>query len=75
MPVTNDKYDQLKIDKLKHFLQEMAAKGQPRPFEIFVDNLKMRTQKKSAYSFIIPLILLATINTAFMCSRINRKNL
>ncbi len=41
MPVTNDKYDQLKIDKLKHFLQEMAGKGNARPFEIFVDNLKV----------------------------------
>lgn len=41
MPVTNDKYDQLKIDRLKHFLQEMAGKGQPRPFEIFVDSLKV----------------------------------
>ena len=41
MPVSNDKYDQLKIDKLKHFLMEMAARGQARPFEIFVDNLKV----------------------------------
>jgi hypothetical protein len=41
MPVTNDKYDQLKIDKLKHFLADMLAKGQPRPFEIFVDSLKV----------------------------------
>ena len=41
MPVTNDKFDQLKIDKLKHFLEDMAAKGQPRPFEIFVDSLKV----------------------------------
>src|SRR5262245_44298334 len=41
MPVTNDKYDQLKIDKLKYFLQEMAAKGSPKPYEIFVDNLKV----------------------------------
>lgn len=41
MPVTNDQFDQLKIDKLKHFLADMAAKGQPRPFEIFVDNLKV----------------------------------
>lgn len=41
MPVTNDKYDQLKIDKLKHFLIEMAAKGLPRPYEIFVDALKV----------------------------------
>ncbi len=41
MPVTNEKFDQLKIDRLKHFLIEMAAKGQPRPFEIFVDSLKV----------------------------------
>lgn len=41
MPVSNDKYDQLKIDKLKHFLQEMATKGSARPYEIFVDNLKV----------------------------------
>jgi hypothetical protein len=41
MPVTNDKYDQLKIDRLKHFLQEMSGKGQSRPYEIFVDNLKV----------------------------------
>lgn len=41
MPVTNDKYDQLKIDKLKHFLLEMAAKEHARPYEIFVDALKV----------------------------------
>jgi hypothetical protein len=46
MPVTNDNYDQLKIDKLKHFLEAQAEKGQAKPFEIFVDNLKVvaRTQ-------------------------------
>lgn len=41
MPVTNDKFDQLKIDKLKHFLEDMASKGQSKPYEIFVDNLKV----------------------------------
>lgn len=41
MPVTNDNYDQLKIDKLKHFLETQAEKGQSKPFEIFVDNLKV----------------------------------
>ncbi|HMT75212.1 MAG TPA: hypothetical protein PKA77_14155 [Chitinophagaceae bacterium] len=41
MPVSNEKFDQLKIDKLKHFLEDMAAKGNPRPYEIFVDNLKV----------------------------------
>lgn len=41
MPVTNDNYDQLKIDKLRHFLEAQAEKGQAKPFEIFVDNLKV----------------------------------
>jgi hypothetical protein len=41
MPVTNDNYDQLKIDKLKLFLEEMHSRGLARPFEIFVDNLKV----------------------------------
>jgi len=41
MPVTNENFDQLKIDKLKHFLEDMAAKGQARPYEIFVDALKV----------------------------------
>lgn len=41
MPVTNDTYDQLKIDKLKHFLEAQAQRGQAKPFEIFVDNLKV----------------------------------
>jgi len=41
MPVTNDNYDQLKIDKLKHFLETQAERGIAKPFEIFVDNLKV----------------------------------
>lgn len=41
MPVTNDNYDQLKIDRLRHFLEAQAEKGMPKPFEIFVDNLKV----------------------------------
>ncbi|HEY0750841.1 MAG TPA: hypothetical protein VGD26_06785 [Chitinophagaceae bacterium] len=41
MPVTNDSYDQLKIDKLKHYLEAQAERGQAKPFEIFVDNLKV----------------------------------
>lgn len=40
MPVTTESYDQLKIDKLKHYLETQANKGQGVPFEIFVDNLK-----------------------------------
>ena len=41
MPVTTEKYDQLKIDKLRHFLEAQAEKGMAKPFEIFVDNLKV----------------------------------
>jgi hypothetical protein len=40
MPVKNDKYDQLKIDRLKKYLEDMASKGQPKFYEIFVDGLK-----------------------------------
>lgn len=41
MPVNNENFDQLKIDKLKHFLEDMSGKGQARPYEIFVDSLKV----------------------------------
>ena len=41
MPVTTEQYDQLKIDKLRHFLEAQAEKGMAKPFEIFVDNLKV----------------------------------
>jgi hypothetical protein len=41
MPVSNEQFDQQKIDRLKHFLETMAAKGQARPYEIFVDHLKV----------------------------------
>lgn len=39
--VTNEKYDQFKIERLRNFLEDMAAKGQARHFEIFVDSLKV----------------------------------
>jgi hypothetical protein len=51
MPVTNDTYDQLKIDKLKHFLEAQAAKGQAKPFEIFVDNLKVVSKTEDPQEF------------------------
>lgn len=41
MPITHDNYDQLKVDKLKHYLEDMASKGHARPYEIFVDSLKV----------------------------------
>jgi len=34
--VTNEKYDQFKIERLKNFLEDMAAKDQARFYEIFV---------------------------------------
>lgn len=34
-------YDQFKVEKLKNYLQDMADQQQPRPFEIFVDMLKV----------------------------------
>jgi hypothetical protein len=40
MSVTIENYDQLKIDKIKLHLQSQAEKGNPRFYEIFVDNLK-----------------------------------
>ncbi|MFN4313294.1 MAG: hypothetical protein ACK4E0_03300 [Chitinophagaceae bacterium] len=51
MPITTEKYDQLKIDKLKHLLTEMAAKGQARPFEIFVDGLKVVPKTEDVKEF------------------------
>jgi hypothetical protein len=41
MAVTREKYDPLKIDKLRYYLEDMVSKGQARPYEIFVDNLKV----------------------------------
>jgi hypothetical protein len=51
MPVTNDLYDQLKIDKLKHYLESQAEKGQAKPFEIFVDNLKVVSKTEDPKEF------------------------
>jgi hypothetical protein len=41
MSITNQKYDQFKVDKLRHYLEDMAGKGQSRLYEIFVDGLKV----------------------------------
>lgn len=51
MPVTNDNYDQLKIDKLKHYLETQAQRGHPRPFEVFVDNLKVVNKTEDPAEF------------------------
>jgi hypothetical protein len=51
MSVTSDNYDQLKIDKLKLYLQSQADKGQARYYEIFVDNLKAVTKTNEVADF------------------------
>ena len=51
MPITTEKYDQLKIDKLKHLLTELTSKGQARPFEIFVDGLKVVPKTEDVKEF------------------------
>jgi len=37
---TQEKYDLVKIEKLKHYLESANEKGKPKFYEIFVDNLK-----------------------------------
>lgn len=51
MPVTTEQYDQLKIDKLRHYLEAQADKGQAKPFEIFVDNLKVVSKTEDPKEF------------------------
>jgi hypothetical protein len=38
--ITQEKYDLLKIERLKHFLESAHEKGRPKFYEVFVDNLK-----------------------------------
>lgn len=38
--ITQEKYDLLKIERLKHYLESAHEKGKPKFYEIFVDNLK-----------------------------------
>ncbi len=40
MAITSETYDQLKIDKLKLYLQAQADRGAARYYEVYVDNLK-----------------------------------
>lgn len=41
MAVTKENFDQFKVDRLKNYLEDMAEKGQPCLYEIFVDSLKV----------------------------------
>lgn len=38
--ITQEKYDLVKIERLKHYLEAAAEKGRPKFYEVFVDNLK-----------------------------------
>lgn len=38
--ITQEKYDLVKIERLKHFLESAVEKGRPKYYEVFVDNLK-----------------------------------
>ena len=38
--ITQEKYDLVKIERLKHYLESAHEKGKPKFYEIFVDNLK-----------------------------------
>ncbi len=51
MPITHDNYDQLKIDKLRHYLEDMNAKGHAKPYEIFVDSLKVVPKSEDPKDF------------------------
>lgn len=51
MPVTHQKYDPFKVEKIKHFLEDMAAKGHPKPYEIFVDSLKVVPKTEEVSEF------------------------
>lgn len=39
--ITTEKYDLVRIEKLKHFLESNQQSGRPKFYEVFVDNLKV----------------------------------
>lgn len=41
MAISNEKYDPFKVERLKHYLQDMSDKGQPLYFELYVDTLRV----------------------------------
>ncbi len=49
--ITQEKYDPLKIERLKHFLESAAEKGKPKFYEVFVDNLKAVDKTSDPYAF------------------------
>jgi hypothetical protein len=51
MPITRNSYEPKKIEKLKDLLANLAEKGQPRPFEILVDNFKVVPKTEDTEQF------------------------
>lgn len=49
--ITQEKYDLVKIEKLKHYLESASEKGKPKFYEIFVDNLKAVEKTSDPESF------------------------
>lgn len=39
--IKGEKFEQSKVDRLKHYIQKHAEKSKPKYYEIFVDNLKV----------------------------------
>src|SRR6266498_1633907 len=39
--ITTEKYDVVKMERLKHYLEANAERDKPKYYEIFVDNLKV----------------------------------
>ncbi|MBL7910080.1 MAG: hypothetical protein JNJ41_03350 [Bacteroidia bacterium] len=51
MAITSETYDQLKIDKLKLYLQTQADRNAARYYEIYVDNLKAVHKTNDIHEF------------------------
>jgi len=49
--ITQEKYDLLKIERLKHYLESAHEKGRPKFYEVFVDNLKAVDKTSDPDSF------------------------
>lgn len=49
--ITTEKYDQVKIERLKTYLEASAEKGKPKFYEVFVDNLKAVDKTNDPSSF------------------------
>jgi hypothetical protein len=38
--ITTERYDPIRIERIRHYLESNTEKGKPKFYEIFVDNLK-----------------------------------